>query len=78
MGAFGITALRKKEFKVTAGRKVTGTTARDLGICLLVGACGMCIPLFGGVVQIFILLVVIAIGLARSEKIEAISPTAGQ
>ena len=70
MGAFGITALRKGEFKVTGKRKVSGTTARNLGICLLVGAFGMCIPLLGGLVQILVLTVVIAVGLAKSETIQ--------
>jgi len=70
MVIFGIIALAKGEFKITSGRKVKGSTGRILGIVLLIGAAAMFITDYGGIIQIAILLLVIIIGLATSEKIE--------
>ncbi len=69
MVAFGITALRKGEFKITAKRKVTGNTALILGILLLSGILGLCIPFVGVFFQVVILTIVIIIGLLNSEPL---------
>ena len=66
----GIIALAKGEFKITANRKVKGSTGRDLGIVLLFGAGCTLIPYFGGLIQILVLIGVIVGGLLTSEKIE--------
>ncbi|MFC1975894.1 hypothetical protein ACFLXQ_05810 [Chloroflexota bacterium] len=71
MLVFGIIALVKGEFKITRSRKVKGDVGRALGVVMLIGAGA---PLFageyGGAIQIVILIIVIIIGLATSEKIE--------
>jgi hypothetical protein len=68
---FGIVALVKGEFKITGSRKVKGDIGRILGVVMLIGAG---VPFvageYGGVIQIVLLIVVIIIGLATSEKIE--------
>jgi hypothetical protein len=69
MLVFGIIALSKGEFKITNKRKVKGTVGRTLGIVLLFGASLSLIPFLGGFIQIIVLIIVIAIGLYKSEKI---------
>ena len=75
MLVFGIIGLAKGEFKITAGRKVKGSTGRTLGAVLIAGAAAF-VPDYGFLVQIVILILVIVIGLATSEKIEKAPPTA--
>ncbi len=71
MVIFGLIALVKGEFKITSGRKVSGTTGRVLGVLLLIGAgSGLLFGEFGSLVQIGAFVLVIVIGLATSEKIE--------
>jgi uncharacterized transporter YbjL len=69
MAIFGIIALAKGEFKITGGRKVKGSTGRTLGVVLLLGAAAVLIPDYGGLIQLGLLVLVIVIGLATSEKI---------
>ncbi len=68
---FGIIALVKGEFKITGSRKVKGDIGRALGVVMLIGA-GL--PFFAGeygaVIQVVLLIIVIIVGLATSEKIE--------
>ena len=70
MGVFGVVALSKGEFKITGKRKVKGSVGRNLGIALLIGAAGAFVPDIGGAIQFVVLVAVIIIGLATSEKIE--------
>ena len=76
MLVFGIVALAKGEFKITGGRKVKGSIGRILGVVLLLGAGAVVIPDYGGLIQLVLLIVVIVIGLATSEKIERAPTTA--
>ena len=76
MFVFGIVALAKGEFKITGGRKVRGSTGRILGVVLLLGAGALVIPDYGALIQLVLLIVVIVIGLATSEKIERAATTA--
>ena len=71
---FGIVALAKGEFKVTGSRKVKGSTGRILGGVLLLGAAAGFIPNIGGGIQVLVLIIVIIVGLATSEKIEKAPP----
>ena len=71
MLVFGIIALAKGEFKSTGRRMVRGSTGRTLGLLLLMGAGVPYITGYGGVIQIGLLILVIIIGLATSEKIES-------
>ena len=70
MVVFGIIALTKGEFKITAKKKVTGAMGRNLGIVLLLGSLGAFIPDFGLVIQVGALILVIIIGLASAVPIE--------
>jgi hypothetical protein len=70
MVVFGIVALVKGEFKITAKKKVSGSVGRGLGIVLLVGALGAFIPNFGVGIQLGALILVIIIGLSSSVPIE--------
>lgn len=72
MLVFGIIALSKGEFKVTNKRKVKGIAGRTLGTVLLFGAALSLIPFLGGFIQLIVLIIVIAVGLYNSEKIEPI------
>lgn len=76
MLVFGIIGLAKGEFKITGGRMVKGSTGRTLGAVLIVGAAAAFLPDYGGLIQIVILILVIVIGLATSEKIEKAPATA--
>jgi uncharacterized membrane protein HdeD (DUF308 family) len=67
---FGIIALAKGEFKITAKRKVKDSTARILGIALLLSAGAVLLPDYGGGLQFLLLIVIIVVGLATSVKIE--------
>ena len=70
MVIFGLIALAKGEFKITAGRKVSGTTGRILGVLLLVGAvAGFFFGEVGGGVQIIAFIIVVAAGLISSESL---------
>lgn len=73
MLVFGIIALSKGEFKITNRRKVKGSLAQTLGILLLLGAVAIFIPGSGQGIQLVLLILVIAIGLPKSEKIEQAS-----
>jgi hypothetical protein len=68
---FGIAALSKGEFKITNKRKVSGSVGRTLGVILLVGAAGTFTPDYGAIIQGLTLVIVIIIGLVKSEKIDA-------
>ena len=70
MVVFGIIALTKGEFKITAKKKVSGSTSRNLGILLLVGSLGGFVPDFGPIIQWGFLILVIIIGLVSSVPIE--------
>ncbi len=70
MVIFGIVALSKGEFKITAKKKVTGAVGRNLGIVLLLGSLGAFIPNIGFVIQLGALILVIIIGLSSSIPIE--------
>lgn len=71
MVIFGLLALAKGEFKITAGRKVSGTIGRILGVLLLVGAgAGFFFGESGGLVQTISFIIVVVVGLISSEKIE--------
>ncbi len=76
MLVFGIIGLAKGEFKITGGRMVKGSTGRTLGAVLIVGAAAGFVPDYGSLIQIVILILVIVIGLATSEKIEKAPATA--
>ncbi len=70
---FGLLALVKGEFKITAKRKVKGSTSRILGVLLLVSAA---LSVLGGNWSIYALLLFVAIvvaGIAAAEKIEVAS-----
>ena len=67
---FGVVALAKGEFKITAKRKVKGSIGRILGVVLLVGAGAYFIPEYAGMIQLVLLVMVIIAGLVSSEKIE--------
>jgi hypothetical protein len=73
MLVFGMIALSKGEFKITNRRKVKGSLAQTLGILLLLGAVAIFIPGSGQGIQLVLLILVIAIGLPKSEKIEQAS-----
>jgi hypothetical protein len=70
MVVFGIVALTKGEFKITAKKKVTGSVGRNLGIVLLVGALGAFVPNIGLYIQLGALILVIIIGLSSAVPIE--------
>jgi len=70
---FGIIALAKGEFKITGGRKVKGDIGRVLGVLMIIGAGAPFITQYGGVIQIAVLILVIVIGLATSEKIDKVT-----
>lgn len=74
MVIFGMVALMKGEFKITARRKVKGETSRSLGTALIIGAILVIIPRYGGMLQLLVLVGVIILGLTSSEKIEAAPP----
>ena len=67
---FGGLALSKGEFKITGGRRVRESTGRVLGVMLLLGAGGSLLPEVGVLVQFILLIAVIVIGIAYSERIE--------
>jgi uncharacterized membrane protein HdeD (DUF308 family) len=69
---FGLIALSKGEFKITNRRKVKGSMAQTLGILLLVDAAVIFIPGYGHTIQFFLLILIIALGLPKSEKIEQV------
>jgi hypothetical protein len=69
---FGIIGLIKGEFKITNGRKIKGVVGRTLGVVLLLGAAGSLIPNYGWIIAIVVLVGVIIVGLAISEKIEKV------
>lgn len=68
---FGLIALVKGEFKITAKRMVKGSVSRPLGVLLLLGAG---VPYlssdYGALIQVVLLVVVIVVGLLTSKKIE--------
>jgi len=70
MVIFGIAALSKGEFKITAKKKVTGSVGRSLGIVLLLGSLGTFVPYIGLVIQLGALILVIIVGLYSSVPIE--------
>ena len=70
MVVFGIVALTKGEFKITANKKVSGSVVRTLGILLLLGSLGAFIPYIGLFIQLGALILVIGIGLYSSVPIE--------
>jgi len=67
---FGIAALAKGEFKITGGRKVKGSIGRVLGVIMIIGAGAPFVTEYGGAIQLGLLIIVIIVGLATSEKIE--------
>ncbi len=65
---FGVLALVKGEFKITARRKVKGSTSQMLGILLLMGA-GLSI--LGGnlsIISLVLFITVVVVGIATAEK----------
>ena len=74
---FGILGLVKGEFKISRHRKVKGSIGRVLGGLLLLGAV---VPffmpeelvLYAAIIRYGLLVVVIVIGLATSEKIDEV------
>ena len=75
MVIFGFVALAKGEFKITKGRKVSGSMSKILGVLLLIGAgAGLLFGDYGALVQIGAFIIVIIIGLATSEKIDNKEP----
>ena len=67
---FGILALVKGEFKITAKRKVKGSTSRILGILLLVDAAFSFLGGNWGKIVLPLFIVVVIAGIATAEKIE--------
>ena len=67
---FGILALVKGEFKITAKRKVKGSTSRILGVLLLVDAA---LSVLGGnwaTIALLLFIAIVIAGIATAEKIE--------
>ncbi len=72
---FGILGLAKGEFKITRNRKVKGSTGRVLGGMLLIAAAAPFFTpveysIYGAIIRWGLLVVVIVIGLATSDKID--------
>ena len=70
---FGILALVKGEFKITAKRKVKGSTSQLLAILLLIGAA---LSFLGGdlaIISLVLFITVVVVGIATAGKIEEAS-----
>jgi hypothetical protein len=68
MAVFGIIGITKGEFKITRNRRVRRSIGQPLGVLLLVGA--LLSFLLGGILGIGVLIIVIIIGLAKSEPVD--------